>query len=180
MNSKLDTASNPVIETQTVAVIGAGIVGVNCALALQILGYQVTLIDKQGVGEGCSKGNAGHFATEQVFPLAEPALLRQLPKMLLDPLGPVALSPTHFIKAIPWFTQFFNNMREEKRVNNSSALKALNKQAIEYYKPLVRIYTIHSLSRSTGQDRIIVIIALPSMSLFRLLFITIESTTLLP
>lgn len=150
MNSKLETSSSKVSETQTVAVIGAGIVGVNCALALQMQGYQVTLIDKQGVGEGCSKGNAGHFATEQVFPLAEPALLMQLPKMLFDPLGPVALSPKHFIKAIPWFMQFFNNMRFDKRAKNSSALIALNKEAIEYYKPLLQAAKAQHLLISKG------------------------------
>jgi D-amino-acid dehydrogenase len=137
MDTKRDTFFNESLATQKVAVIGAGIVGVNCALALQLLGYQVTLIDKQGIGEGCSKGNAGHFAAEQVFPLAEPALLMQLPKMLLDPLGPIALSPTHFIKATPWFMQFFNNMRGKKREKNTVAIKALNKHAIDYYKPLL-------------------------------------------
>jgi len=134
MNTKVGVSIN----TQNVAVIGAGIVGVNCALALQMQGYQVTLIDREGIGAGCSKGNAGHFATEQVFPLAEPSLLMQLPKMLLDPLGPVSLSPRHFIKTIPWFMKFFNNMRSEKRLNNGTAIKALNTQAIEYYKPLLQ------------------------------------------
>jgi D-amino-acid dehydrogenase len=138
MNSKEDALLIDVLDTQKIAVIGAGIVGVNCALALQMQGYQVTLIDKEGIGSGCSKGNAGHFATEQVFPLAEPSLLLKLPKMLLDPLGPVALSPKHFIKAIPWFMQFFNNMRADKRKNNCAAIKALNIQAIEYYKPLLQ------------------------------------------
>ncbi|MCP4325405.1 MAG: FAD-binding oxidoreductase, partial [Alteromonadales bacterium] len=100
---------------QRVAVIGAGIIGINCALELQSVGYQVTLIDKEGLGLGCSKANAGHFATEQVFPLAESSLLWQMPKLLLDPLGPVSLSAKHFIKAIPWFMQFFNNMRPSLR-----------------------------------------------------------------
>ncbi len=146
MNSKVDTFS----QTKNVAVIGAGIVGVNCALALQMQGYQVTLFDKEAIGAGCSKGNAGHFATEQVFPLAEPSLLMQLPKMLLDPLGPVSLSPKHFIKVLPWFMQFFNNMRAEKRANNSTALKALNKQAIEYYKPLLKSANAQHLLVSNG------------------------------
>ena len=85
MKSTSEGSLNNNCVTQKVAVIGAGIIGVNCALALQTEGYQVTLIDKQGIGEGCSKANAGHFASEQVFPLAEPSLLMQLPKMLFDP-----------------------------------------------------------------------------------------------
>ncbi len=123
---------------QTVAVIGAGIIGINCALELQSLGYQVTLIDKENIGLGCSKNNAGHFATEQVFPLAEPSLLWQMPKLLLDPLGPVSLSAKHFIKAIPWFMQFFNNMRSSLRDKNTLALQALNKNAISYYQALLK------------------------------------------
>ena len=136
--------------TQKVAVIGAGIIGVNCALALQTEGYQVTLIDKQGIGEGCSKANAGHFASEQVFPLAEPSLLMQLPKMLFDPLGPVAISVKHCLTAMPWFLQFFNNMRPSKRAKNSNALKALNAQAIEYYKPLLKAANAAHLLISNG------------------------------
>lgn len=123
---------------QTVAVIGAGIIGINCALELQSLGYQVTLLDKEGIGLGCSKGNAGHFATEQVFPLAEFSLLWQMPKLLFDPLGPVALSAKHFIKAIPWFMQFFNNMRPALRNKNKKALQALNKNAIHHYTELLK------------------------------------------
>lgn len=150
MNSTVDVCINEALSAQKIAVIGAGIVGVNCALALQMQGYQVTLFDKEAIGAGCSKGNAGHFATEQVFPLAEPSLLMQLPKMLLDPLGPVALSPKHFIKAIPWFMQFFNNMRAEKRTKNGAAIKALNRQAIEYYKPLLQAANAQHLLVSNG------------------------------
>jgi len=120
-----------------IAVLGAGIVGLNCAVELQARGYQVTLIDKIGIGEGCSKGNAGHFATEQVFPMAEMKILWQLPKMLLDPLGPVALSPKYLPKLLPWFAQFIGNMAQSKRRKNTQALKSLNKNAIEYYKPLL-------------------------------------------
>lgn len=137
MNHNDDLSLDKLTGARNIAVIGAGVIGVNCALALQMQGYSVTLLDKEGVGTGCSKGNAGHFATEQVFPLAEPGLLCQLPKILLDPLGPVSLSPKHFIKAVPWFLQFFNNMRASKRDKNTTALQALNSNAIEYYKPLL-------------------------------------------
>jgi D-amino-acid dehydrogenase len=131
-NIKIDNSE------RNIAVIGAGIIGINCALELQSLGFQVTLIDKAGIGEGCSKANAGHFATEQVFPLAEPNLLWQFPKLLLDPLGPVSLSASYFPKALPWFGQFIINMVSSKRAKNSMALKTLNKNAIDYYKPLLK------------------------------------------
>ncbi|MBL4909225.1 MAG: FAD-binding oxidoreductase [Alteromonadaceae bacterium] len=123
---------------KSIAVVGAGIVGINCALALQSQGFNVTLLDQQGIGEGCSKNNAGHFATEQVFPLADARLLWQLPKLLLDPLGAIALSPRYLPQALPWFIQFFNNMRSKYQQKNTLALKALNKNAISYYLPLLQ------------------------------------------
>jgi glycine/D-amino acid oxidase-like deaminating enzyme len=135
---------------KNIAVIGAGIIGINCALELQSLGFQVTLIDKLGIGEGCSKANAGHFATEQVFPLAEPNLLWQFPKLLLDPLGPVSLSATYFPKALPWFGQFIINMSARKRATNSEALKTLNNNAINYYKPLLKAAQAENLLTLKG------------------------------
>ncbi|OKY25623.1 FAD-binding oxidoreductase [Thalassotalea sp. PP2-459] len=124
--------------TKQVAIIGAGIIGINCAIALQKRGYEVTVFDHRPVGEGCSKANAGHFATEQVFPLAEFSLLGQLPYMLLNPLGPVAISMRYFPKAIPWFCQFIANMRKSKREENTKALRSLNERAIASYQSLLQ------------------------------------------
>ncbi len=70
-----------------VVVIGGGIIGLSIALSVQANGTDVLLIDKHEIGSGASFGNAGHIATEQVFPIADPAVLKSIPKMLLDPLG---------------------------------------------------------------------------------------------
>ncbi|NMP30858.1 FAD-binding oxidoreductase [Thalassotalea sp. M1531] len=149
MNQSKNSTS-PEAKVQTVAVIGAGIIGINCALELQSRGYNVTLFDKQGIGEGCSKGNAGHFATEQVFPLAQASMLKQLPKMLLDPLGPVTVSPSQLIKALPWFLQFIFNMRPNAAKKSAEALKALNLHAIDYYKPLLKAANCEELLENKG------------------------------
>ncbi|MBQ4811212.1 FAD-binding oxidoreductase [Pseudoalteromonas luteoviolacea] len=120
-----------------IAVIGAGIVGLCNALQLQQQGYQVTLFDKHGIGEQCSKGNAGHFATEQIFPLADSALLPKLPKMLLDSLSPLRIDWRYFAKAMPWFIKFCYNMLGSKYEQHTEALKVLNKDAINAYARLL-------------------------------------------
>ena len=135
---------------KSVAIIGAGIIGVNCAAELQSLGFNVTLLDKAAIGEGCAKGNAGHFASEQVFPLAEVSLLWQLPKLLLDPLGPVALSPRYLPKVLPWFIKFIGNMLKSKRNKNGAALKTLNKHAINYYLPVLKAANAEHLLTQKG------------------------------
>ncbi|KZX02193.1 amino acid dehydrogenase [Pseudoalteromonas luteoviolacea] len=124
-------------KSNKIAVIGAGIVGLCNALQLQQQGYQVTLFDKHGVGEQCSKGNAGHFATEQVFPLADISLLPKLPKMLLDSMSPLRIDWRYFVKAMPWFTKFCHNMLSSKYQRHTQALKVLNKDAINAYARLL-------------------------------------------
>ncbi len=57
-----------------IAVIGAGVVGVCCALALLRDGHRVTLIDRQGPGEGASYGNGAVLPTESVVPVATPGI----------------------------------------------------------------------------------------------------------
>ncbi|WP_256871090.1 FAD-binding oxidoreductase [Shewanella sp. Scap07] len=122
----------------SITIIGAGIVGLAAAIELQRVGYQVTIIDKEGPGAGASQGNAGHFATEQMFPLADPAMLLKLPGMLLDPLGPFRIQPRYFFKALPWFCRFLVNMLPSKRKQNQQGITALNKAAIAAMQDLVR------------------------------------------
>ena len=69
--------------TADTVVIGAGIIGVACALQLARQGRRVVVIDPQPPGMGASYGNAGHLATEQVFPIADVSILKRLPAMQL-------------------------------------------------------------------------------------------------
>ncbi len=78
-------------KSRKVAVIGAGIVGVSCAIHLQRLGKQVLLIDRAGPAEGTSHGNAGVLACCSVVPVVTPGILSRVPKMLFNPDGPLFL-----------------------------------------------------------------------------------------
>jgi len=55
---------------QHCVVIGAGIVGVSCAIWLARAGIKVTLVDKLAPGEGTSHGNAGILAASSMVPVA--------------------------------------------------------------------------------------------------------------
>ena len=67
-----------------VIVIGAGIIGAAIAWELNSAGRRVTIVDRGDPGMGCSYGNAAHFATEQIFPIASPAI----PALLRPKAGP--------------------------------------------------------------------------------------------
>ncbi|MBE0452544.1 MAG: FAD-dependent oxidoreductase [Roseovarius sp.] len=90
-----------------ILVIGAGIIGVTCALALQRDGHIVRILDRKGVAAETSRGNAGAFAYTDIEPLATPGILRKAPKWLLDPLGPLSISPAYVLPLLPWMLRFW-------------------------------------------------------------------------
>lgn len=120
-----------------IAVVGAGIVGVACALQLARQGRQVTLLDRQAPGHGASFGNAGHLATEQVFPIADLSILKRLPRMLLDPMGPLRLDWKYLPKAMPWFTRLLLNLRPAPFQRSVAGIRRLNEASLGAWQQLL-------------------------------------------
>ena len=109
-----------------IAVIGGGIIGLACAHRLHADGHEVTVIDRHPDGDKCSWGNAGAIAATEIIPAASPALIRRIPLWLLDPLGPLALRPSHAPAMLPWLRRFASAARHRERVRITEALAALN------------------------------------------------------
>ncbi|PNG45493.1 FAD-dependent oxidoreductase [Pseudomonas asplenii] len=120
-----------------IAVVGAGIIGVACALRLARQGLRVVVIDQQQPGHGASFGNAGHLATEQVFPIADASILKRLPAMLMDPMGPLRLDWKYLPRALPWFTRLLLNLRPTPFQNTATGLRALNESSLEAWQRLL-------------------------------------------
>jgi len=89
-----------------VAVIGAGIVGVACAIHLRRLGKQVMLIDQAGPAEGASYGNAGVLACCAIVPVTTPGILTRAPKMLFGRDGPLFLKWGYLPKLIKFLIPY--------------------------------------------------------------------------
>lgn len=89
-----------------VAIIGGGIVGIAVAAYLAEAGQDVLVIDRSGICEETSRGNAGALAFSDIVPLAQKYVLAQVPRWLLDPLGPLAIPPSYLLRLLPWLWQF--------------------------------------------------------------------------
>lgn len=130
-------------ERTDIAVVGAGIIGVACALQLARQGRQVVVIDSQAPGLGASYGNAGHLATEQVFPIADASILKRLPGMLMDPMGPLRLDWKYLPRALPWFIRLLLNLRPAHYRRTVAGIRALNEASLAAWQRL-----LHSIDRA--------------------------------
>ncbi|MEN5314346.1 FAD-dependent oxidoreductase [Pseudomonas koreensis] len=134
---------NLTADSVDIAVIGAGIIGVACALQLARQGRRVVVIDRQAPGHGASFGNAGHLATEQVFPIADASILKRLPAMLMDPMGPLRLDWKYLPRAVPWFTRLLLNLRPAPFQRTIAGLRALNESSFAAWNRL-----LHSIGQT--------------------------------
>ncbi|PRA27880.1 FAD-dependent oxidoreductase [Pseudomonas poae] len=125
-----------------IVVVGAGIIGVACALQLARQGKRVVVMDAQQPGMGASYGNAGHLATEQVFPIADVSILKRLPAMLLDPMGPLRLDWKYLPRALPWFIRLLLNLRPAHYQRTVAGIRALNECSLGAWQRL-----LHSIER---------------------------------
>ena len=131
-------------EKPSVTVVGAGIVGVCCALQLQSDGYQVTLIDPKPPGTATSFGNAGVIATGALVPYATPGLWKQLPWMLLSSMSPVSLPWTNLHRSLPWIARYLACARRSRVDTIAAQSVPLVNAAGAAHKNLVRKHRVDS------------------------------------
>ncbi|WP_428821321.1 NAD(P)/FAD-dependent oxidoreductase [Microbulbifer sp. MCCC 1A16149] len=133
-----------------VVVIGGGIVGAAIAEQLQSRGHRVFLVDRDTPGNGCSYGNAGHFATDVVFPLANMQTILALPKMLADPLGPLSIRWQYLPKMLPWLMRFALAALPGNVRRSCDNLRALNSRSIDSYNRLLTRLELQDLMTRKG------------------------------
>jgi D-amino-acid dehydrogenase len=121
----------------TVAVVGAGVVGLSVAYHLVKGGASVTVIDRAPAGDKASCGNAGGIAVTEVVPASVPGALWRAFGWMLDPLGPVAVRPCHAPKLIPWLLRFVKSgtPREVERI--ARAIAVINSQVYDDLVPML-------------------------------------------
>lgn len=133
----MSDAFHPASTDADIIVVGAGLVGVTSALALARRGHRVLVLDKQEPGRGASYGNAGHMATEQVFPIADASILKSLPGMLMDPMGPLRLDWKYLPRALPWLARLVLNLRPAPFRRSVAGIRGLNERSLAAWQRLL-------------------------------------------
>jgi len=132
-----------------VFVIGAGIVGISCAISLQRDGHDVVLIDKVGPCAGASFGNAGAIVNGSAMPSASPGILFDALKML-GKKGPLSVHPQYIPRILPWLIRFFNQSRPSLFQQNSKDLYAITQHANSSWHDLLKGTSLDSLLNPVG------------------------------
>jgi D-amino-acid dehydrogenase len=110
----------------------------------------VLVLDRQGIAAEASRGNAGAFAFSDIFPLASPGIIRQAPKWLLDPLGPLSLPPRYLPTIAPWLWRFWRASQPRQVAASTAAQAALMRLAEENTLPLLQAAGAADLLRRDG------------------------------
>lgn len=110
---------------QRVVVLGAGMVGIACALSLRQRGLAVTVIDPLGPGAATSHGNAGVLARSSLMPFNHPGLWSQLPHLLRGRNPGFRYHPLWTLGQWRWGLSFLAHAREPVFRETTTALDAL-------------------------------------------------------
>ncbi len=133
-----------------VFVLGAGMVGISCALELQRRGCAVTLIDRRGPGEETSSGNAGLLSYSNITPIADPALLGRLHRLILNRDPDFLMHYPHLLSLTPWLARFLSRCRPETYLNDGDAMSHLTLASIEVHKRWIEEAGVQHLLNRVG------------------------------
>lgn len=123
-------------KTNTVGIVGGGIVGTATALSLTRMGFETTMIDPQVVGRASSWGNAGTLNPSSIVPVNFPGLIGKIPRMLLGSNSPLFLNWRYLPKLTPWIIRYLSHCRKSEALHIGEGLAALLDDCPDEHKRL--------------------------------------------
>ena len=131
-------------------VLGAGIVGTSIALHLAKRGLSVALLDRAGVGEQTSYGNAGIIEGNTVFPPAFPADLSALTRITFKRASEANYHLSFLPQALPWLLNFRAASRPQRLIENARLIRPLFASAVAEHETLMAESGSAHYLRKTG------------------------------
>jgi D-amino-acid dehydrogenase len=120
------------------------------AIHLAERGHAVSVLDRTGICEETSSGNAAALAFSDVLPLAQKGMIRNLPKWLADPLGPLSIPPAYLPTLMPWLLRFWRAGRASVREPALAAQAALMRLADAEWLELMQRSGTRPMLREDG------------------------------
>ena len=96
-----------------VVVVGGGVVGLACGLALAEQGRGVRVLDAGRIGGGSSHGNCGTLTPSHALPLAAPGQVGRAMRWMLTPDAPLYMKPRFDPALWSWLLRFAGRCNHE-------------------------------------------------------------------
>jgi len=125
------------IEDDRTIVVGAGAVGLCVANYLLRMGKRVVVLESSRPAAGASFGNGGLLSVDTNLPIAMPGILKNVPRWLMDPMGPVTIDPKYVFNIAPWLVKWIRASRMPEVKKAVAALRALHKDGYDRYRELL-------------------------------------------
>jgi len=137
----------------TVAVIGAGIVGLCTALEIQRTGHHVLLVEpgEPGGRQAASYGNATWINPGAIAPISMPGLWRKVPGFLLDRTGPFTVRWRDLPRHAGWLLRFLAAGSDWEKIEACARLRyPLCKDTVTDHKSYAAEAGVDHLIRQQG------------------------------
>jgi D-amino-acid dehydrogenase len=131
-------------------VLGAGMVGVSAALQLQMRGWKVVLVDRKGVGQETSFGNAGIIQSEAVEPYAMPRDFASLLAIALGTTNKVHYAPIALPQHVSALVQYWWNSAPKRYRRIATSYSRIIAAATAEHQKLIEQTTVDHLIRRDG------------------------------
>jgi D-amino-acid dehydrogenase len=131
-------------------VLGAGIVGTSIALHLAKRGLSVALLDRAGLGEQTSYGNAGIIEGNTIFPPAFPSGLSALTRIALKRASEANYHLSFLPQALPWLLKFRAASGAQRLAENARLVRPLFGAAVAEHEALMAESGSAHYLRKTG------------------------------
>jgi D-amino-acid dehydrogenase len=123
-------------------VVGAGIVGLCTAEAALRRGFEVDVLERDPVPDGCSFGNGGMLVPSHFVPLAAPGMVRLGLRMMARREGPFGFRAPLHPEVAGWAARFARSATQEHVRRSAPLLRDLNLASLRLYETLFGRYGI--------------------------------------
>ncbi len=133
-----------------VIIIGGGIIGLTCGVALQQSGVDVVIIDGDVAYEAPSWGNAGHIGVEQTRPLASPAGVKHGLRQIFSSRSAASFPLQHVGTWGPFMARLLCASTPKRSRASELALGGLLAQAMPAWRQMCTDIGVPNLLREDG------------------------------
>lgn len=121
---------------KTVTIVGGGVIGLASAYYLRKMNYEVIVVDRNELDQGCSNVNQGWICPSLSEPVPAPGLVGTSVKWLLRKDSPLYVKPTMLLPLSSWLFQFMRHCNEEDFTKGYKAGLDMGRHTFELFDQL--------------------------------------------